>query len=165
MLMFIDLEASSLEPDGWPVEVGLAWREGGRLLAEGRLIRPEPHWPMSAWSPESAAVHGIALADLRAAEPAPEVARWVLNRAAGRRLVSDAPPWDRAWLATLLGTLGEGVVVPKLHDFDVLVACEFDLAGVRRVYAHLDAHPTPHRAAADAERLLRAWMAGRGVER
>ena len=165
MITFIDLEASGLSSDSWPVEVGLAWPESGRPCSAGRLIRPESHWPTSAWSAESAAVHGIPLAELRAAEPAPEVARWVLDRVAGRRLVSDAPPWDRAWLATLLATLGEGVAVPRLHDFDAVVARRYDFAGVRRVYAHLDAHPAPHRAAADAERLLRAWLAGRGVER
>lgn len=163
-MMFIDLEASSLDPDGWPIEVGLAWHEGGRLRSEGRLIRPEPGWLMSGWSRESAAIHHISMTDLQAAQPAAEVAWWALDTMAGHRLVSDAPPWDRGWLATLLAALGPGLSVPRIHDFDVVVAQRYDLTGVRRVYAHLDAHPPPHRAAADAERLLRAWVAGRGTE-
>ena len=165
MITFLDVEASGLDDGSWPIEVGLAWREGGQTRTEARLIRPEPDWSMDLWSPESAAVHGIGLDELHAADPAPAVARWLLDATAGRTLASDAPPYDRAWMAVLLATLGEGVTVPKVHDFDVLVARRFDMAGVRRVYAQLDAHPAPHRAGADAVRLLRAWLAGRGGER
>ena len=165
MLVFVDLEASSLDPDGWPVEVGLARREGGHTLVGARLIRPEAGWPMSAWSPESAAVHNIPLAELRCADPAPAVARWVIEETAGRRLVSDAPAFDGRWLSRLLVTLGPDVPTPRILDFDVLVATHLDLQGAMRAYGHLDAHPAPHRAGPDAERLLRAWLAGRGVKR
>ena len=165
MLIFIDFEASGLEPGSWPIEAGLARREGGRTQVAARLIRPEPDWSPELWSPESAAVHGIGLDELRAAEPAPVVAGWLLDATAGRTLISDAPSHDRAWMAVLLAALDEDVVVPRVHDFDVLVARQLDPAGVRRAYAHLDRVPTPHRAGPDARRLLEAWLAGRGVER
>ena len=46
-----------------------------------------------------------------------------------------------------------------------MVATHFSMTGVRRVYAALDAAPTPHRAEPDAQRLAEAWLAGLGVER
>ena len=91
MIVFLDLEASSLDADSWPVEVGMAWPAEGRLEARSSLIRPDPSWSMRAWSPASAQVHGIPLAELRQAPPAPEVARWVAGIVGDATLVSDAP--------------------------------------------------------------------------
>jgi hypothetical protein len=81
--------------DGWPIEIGPARREGGRLRSEGRLIRPVPCRLRSGWPHQSAAGHQIPVADLRAAEPAAKAARWTLDAMADHRLVSDAPPWGR----------------------------------------------------------------------
>lgn len=163
-MIFIDFEASSLDAESWPVEVGVAWREDGRTHTAARLIRPEPDWPMRAWSNESAAVHGVPLADLRRADPAPTVARWLLGMITDRRVVSDAPSYDAYWLDQLLQTLPEHVTAPRLHDVDVLIARQLDHAGTLRAYAHLDRVPAPHRAGPDARRLLEAWLAGRGVD-
>lgn len=47
MLMFLDFEASSLSSRSWPIEIGLAWfGHDGAIMSEGRLIRPDPSWPM-----------------------------------------------------------------------------------------------------------------------
>ena len=160
MLKFLDLEASSLEPDGWPVEVGLAWLSAGKVEVCHSLIRPDEMWSPRAWSPASAAVHGIPLAELRQAPPAPEVARWAASLIGDATVVSDAPEFDARWLARLYETEG-GLILPLVRDFEVLVAARCDMAATRRVYAALDAIPAPHRAGPDAERLARAWAAGR----
>lgn len=41
MLVFIDFEASSLDSDSWPIEIGLSWIEpDGSVTSFGKLIRP-----------------------------------------------------------------------------------------------------------------------------
>lgn len=57
---FLDFEASSLDAEGWPIEVGLSWiDESQEIQTFNTLIRPAPEWPEHAWSPASAAVRGI----------------------------------------------------------------------------------------------------------
>ena len=159
MLVFLDMEASSLDADGWPVEVGLGWLVEGQVEIRSSLICPHLDWSMRAWSPVSADVHGIALAELRQAPPAAEVARWVAETTAGATLASDAPEFDGRWLARLCET-AEGLHVPPVQDFDMLVAARFDIDPTRRIYAELDRVVAPHRAGPDAARLARAWAAG-----
>ena len=159
MIIFLDLEASSLDADSWPVEVGLAWLVEGRVEVRSSLIRPDPSWSMRAWSPASAEVHGIPLAELRQAPLAAEVARWIAGLIGDATVVSDAPEFDARWLARLYETEG-GLILPLVRDFDVLVAARCDMAATRRVYAALDRIPAPHRAGPDAARLARAWAAG-----
>lgn len=161
-VMFLDFEASSLAPDSWPIEVGLAWVTDGRVEVRSSLIKPELDWSMRAWSRVSARVHGVALDELRRAPPASEVARWVAGIVGDATLVSDAPEWDLRWLTCLCET-AEGVRVPRVRDFDALVAWELTLAQATRVHAALDQLPAPHRAGPDAARLARAWLAGRGT--
>ena len=158
-IKFLDCEASSLDADSWPVEVGLAWPAAGKVEVRSSLIRPDPSWSMRAWSPASAAVHGISLAELRQAPPAAEVARWAASLIGDATVVSDAPEFDARWLARLYETEG-GLILPSIRDFDVLVAAHCDMAATRRVYAALDAIPAPHRAGPDAARLAAAWAAG-----
>ena len=163
-MLFLDFEASGLGEGSWPIELGLAWIEKERARAASRLIRPHPSWPEDAWSAESAEVHRIPRRALDRAWPAERVATWAAERMAGQVVVADAPEFDGYWLRTLFATT-PGLVTPRLADFDRLVATHFGEAGVRRVYAALDAVPTPHRAGPDAQRLAQAWLAGLGVER
>lgn len=163
-MLFLDFEASGLGEGSWPIELGLAWIEQGRARAASRLIRPHPDWDEDAWSAESAEVHRIPRLALDRAWPAERVAAWAAGRMAGQVVVADAPEFDGYWLRTLFAT-APGLAAPRLADFDRLVATHFSEAGVRRVYAALDAAPTPHRAGPDAQRLARAWLAGLGVER
>ena len=159
-LLFIDVEASSLERGSWPIELGLARiLPGGRVVSEARLIRPAPRWREEFWHAESAAVHCIARGALDAAPPAAEVAGWALRELAHRVAVSDAPEFDIRWLRKLLRTV-EPDPAAQLHDFDHVVARTFDFTGVARVYRALADLPAPHRAGPDAERLARAFRAG-----
>ena len=159
-LLFIDIEASSLERGSWPIELGLARiLPGGRIVSEARLIRPAPGWREEFWHAESATVHGIARGALDAAPPAAEVAGWALRQLSNRVAVSDAPEFDIGWLRELLRTV-EPDPTAQLHDFDHVVARAFDFAGVARVYRALADLPAPHRAGPDAERLARAFRAG-----
>lgn len=174
---FLDIEASSLGPDSYPIEIAWIGEDG---TGESHLIRPESRW--TDWSAESEAVHGIARAELEAeGKPATWVASRVVAALAGQRVVTDAPPWDQAWLAELLvagGLSSRAIVVGDvqqaygeacrplmglgLPDSEVLVlarrigaVAEEEVASVAR---------RTHRAQADAEVLWLTWRkVGEGV--
>lgn len=156
--IFIDFEASSLSSDSWPIEVGLSTATSERVATWSSLIRPRATWSMDAWSPQSAWVHGIALADLQEAPPADLVAAEVVARIAGRVLVSDAPEFEIRWLRRLLETCGAGGI--EIQDFDTMAARRFDGGTLDWVYEGLERRRAPHRAGPDSARLAGAWMDG-----
>lgn len=159
-LLFIDFEASSLAEHSWPIEIGLAHlTDDLEVVSEAKLNRPHPTWPENAWSPQSAAVHGVPRDTLNIADPAADVARWTLGQIRNRHLVSDAPPFDRHWLARLLETVSD-YPVPAIIDFDALAFTTFTGLALDKVYEILARTHVPHRAAKDAARLAKAWRAG-----
>ena len=80
--IFLDIEASSLLPDSFPIEIGLAWISDLDIGSSAKLIEPAPHWDMSTWSLDSEVVHGISRRELRCKGlPPEEVAQWLLGRA------------------------------------------------------------------------------------
>lgn len=160
-LTFLDLEASGLASGSWPIEIGFARIAlDGAIVSVSQLIRPDPGWSEDHWSSQSAGVHGIPRRALDAAPTARDVAQWAMDQMAGRIAVSDAPSYDGRWLTMLLRIVDPEPLV-RMVDFNHLVAMTYDYEGVRRVYQTLDALPVPHRAAADAERLARAFIAGK----
>lgn len=111
--VFIDFEASSLSNASWPIEVGLAWLDGKRVITHSRLIHPRAKWPESDWHAKSEAVHNIPRRALDHADPADVIAAWLLETIGQRMLVSDAPTFDQKWLDLLLDRSW-----PKIEDFD-----------------------------------------------
>ena len=160
--IFLDFEASSLDPEGWPIEIGLSWIEGEEVETEARLIAPHEDWPMSAWSEKSAAVHHISLDLLRAeGAPAAEVAGWYLQMTEGASVVSDAPEFEQRWLRRLLETL-PGVDIQgqlaRIEDMHEVVGRMLDDAELDRFYERLERSKAPHRAGPDSARLARALL-------
>ena len=127
MIYFLDLEASSLSHDSFPIEV--AWVNGDGQ-GESYLIRPADEWldPLTGlpdWSAASERVHRISL---RRLEDEGKPHDWVARRAAGmlasRRVIvaSNAREFDEAWTTRLLWAGGvrqriEVVDVDKLYGF------------------------------------------------
>jgi len=152
-LVFLDFEACGLAPASWPIEIGLAWIEGGRVRVEAHLIAPRRDWDLGLWCPTAARVHGIGLGALLAAPPADAIAP-LTDRLAGCDVVSDNPRWDQRWLDRLRRDRAPRVHVTGLRE-----------AVRRRLSDHaagtlslaLLRSPSPHRAGADAARLARAW--------
>ncbi|WP_143018167.1 hypothetical protein [Belnapia rosea] len=96
-LAFLDLEASSLHYDSFPIEIGWVFGDGSGKSA---LIRPEPGW--KDWSPNAQSLHGISIETLRREGlPAAEVAWWAASSLRGLLVVSDAPSADQQWLNRL----------------------------------------------------------------
>ncbi|CTQ48094.1 exonuclease, DNA polymerase III, epsilon subunit family [Jannaschia donghaensis] len=171
MLIFIDFEASSLFSDSWPIEIGLARIEpDGTISQTGRLIRPDPAWSETAWSPESAEVHRIPRSALDDADPAADVARWATDAIGDAVLISDAPEFDQRWLDRLLATR-PGAPTLRIQDFDnaawtVFVESRAGIsAALKAVYDTRARRRTTHRAAQDAADLAMSWRAGLRVLR
>jgi DNA polymerase III epsilon subunit-like protein len=162
-LLFLDFEASSLSARSYPIEIGCACVEDGRVVQVAELIRPDPSWSPD-WSAESAAMHGVGREALALAEPAVSVARRFATLLAGRTIVSDAPDFDGRWLGMLLELLPQKPSI-RLVDFDVLLHVAMSHEEQRAAYANLTSSPTPHRAGGDAARLAAAWLAGLRAER
>lgn len=159
-LAFIDLEASGLASGSWPIEIGMAKvAPDDTITSASQLIRPDPGWSDQHWSSQSARIHNISRHALDFAPTAREVAGWIMGELQGRVAVSDAPGYDGRWLTMLLRTIDPEPAV-EIVDFYQLVAVTYDYDRVRRVYRALDVLPIPHRAAPDAERLLRAFISG-----
>ena len=98
--LFIDIEASSLSRNGFPIEVAWVTEAGIGMSA---LIHPEPDW--SDWSTEAEALHGISRQLLlEEGRPASRVAQEMAAACRDRRIVSDAPAFDQAWLLALFRT-------------------------------------------------------------
>ena len=107
-LVFIDIEASGLLPQSWPIEVGLAGIAGGSVQTWSTLIQPHDSWSPAGWSEQSASVHGIsrlALA-LDAVPSARDVAHQLADRLRGKITVCNDPERDYAWAATLIACIG-----------------------------------------------------------
>lgn len=170
-LLFVDFEASSLEPGSYPIEAGWCDERGH---GEAHLIHPPRHW--QTWSAAAEAVHRITREQLQAeGEPVREVARRAAEAlATGRATVlSDCPPADQAWLDRLLAA-GGVAARPLLLDLwqvirdagmRVLRDAGAPMAMVPDVIRDIEefaararaGHPPVHRALPDAQANAAMW--------
>lgn len=105
--IFLDLEASSLAPDGWPIEIGLTWiDELDELVTWSSLIRPHPSWSNTAWCADAEAIHRLTRADLLTARSAEDVATEANAMIEGRLMISDGRKADTRWLDQFLASAG-----------------------------------------------------------
>lgn len=104
--IFFDVEASSLSPASYPIEVGWALvLPDGSVTSRAILVRPAPDW--LDWSVEAQGIHGITRADIeRLGHPIDEVAA-ALDTAFGTNVAfSDAPQWEAFWADRLYQAVG-----------------------------------------------------------
>jgi hypothetical protein len=157
----VDIEASSLGDDSYPIDI--AWLEAdGKVLSH--LIRPS--WSWTDWSPKSAAIHGINREDLRlqGMDPAP-LCRMLTAAWDGRPVLSDAPAWDSQWLERLWHAGARGSMPWIVGDLDTWldqhIRCRFADPHVRQQHMRAGQAiakrvcPPLHRAAADVRYLAR----------
>jgi len=164
-LFYIDFEASSLSPGSWPIEIGMAWIEGGGVQSWSSLIQPDPSWDMEDWSQSSAIIHNISLEELRAAPTAVEVAEEVRTRLIGKTPISDNPEFEARWMRKLLKLIE--APSSEFLDYDLIVhsACHGHPAALDQAYRCLRRSRVPHRAQKDAERLAKGLLRGLQVIR
>lgn len=163
----IDFEASSLDQDSYPIEVGLAlWPAPDQpILGWSALIRPAGDWTRRGhWSAASAKVHGIGRSDLFDCGRSPAWVAAALNAALGPGSVAwcDGDAYDAHWARALFEA---GRIKPlfALDDWHRLAAM-LGPPGRERALAWLKQAPAQHRARADAEQLLLALAHGVGTD-
>ena len=98
----IDVEASGLGPDSYPIEIGVILTSGKRYCS---LIIPASEW--THWDVQAAKVHGITREDLkRFGRPVTEVAMALNGLLAGKTVYTDAWAVDLRWITRLFYTAG-----------------------------------------------------------
>lgn len=155
----LDIEASALDHDSYPIEVGVV--ACSTHARSSWLIKPTEDWRKAGvWSAKSARIHGIKKRELdRDGLPVCQVARELAAWCDGMRVLCDGGDYDRYWLRRLFDAAGMEApfVVGGYHAF----ARDLAFSAGRRVDiaiagAEMEAllrFPVRHRAADDAARL------------
>lgn len=166
-LVVIDFEASSLDLDSYPIEVGIAcWPAPDEpVFGWSALIRPAGVWTRQGhWSPASAKVHGIRGSDLVASGHTPERVATALNTALGPGGIAwcDGADYDAHWTTTLFKAAN---IRPTftLGDWHRLAAM-LGPAARERALDWIQRAQARHRARDDAEQLLLALVHAVGAE-
>lgn len=160
--LFIDIEASGLHDNAYPIEVGWC---GADLVAASVLICPHPTWTEEDWSVTSERVHGITRDQITAEGlTVAEVAARLNAVCAGKEVVSDRAQFDQAWLSRLFQAAG------VTQAFTVQDSTRLEAMALLRVGLDLDDvaerqeqvrqyYPHPHRAGPDARQAAALFLA------
>lgn len=158
-LVTIDFEASSLDPAGYPIEVGLAaWpRPDEPIKGWSALICPTQAWLRDGhWSLASAKVHGLHGRDLMASGWPAEHAARTLNAVVWPCGTAwcDGGPYDAQWARMLFraANVDATFVLDDWHRLAMMLG----RVARERALTRLISRPAKHRARADAEQLLLA---------
>lgn len=149
----IDFEASSLDENSYPIEVGLAVVHCGVINGWSSLIRPSGEWvKRDAWSRRSERVHCITREMLVGAASSTKVAAELNRRTDGfDQVYCDGGYFDAHWLQELFADADTRPLF-RLADVGLLVSPDRR----DRYLQALSASTAPHRAESDARRLAEA---------
>lgn len=148
-IRLIDIEASGLGPESYPIEIAYSPREGEY---ESFLINPDTAADWDSWDPMAETMHGIARADaVEEGQDVMFVARR-LNEALGKgTLYSDGYDQDLGWITRLYD---EVVFEPTFRLASLQGVLERYGTGLAAKYDELVAiNETAHRAEADLQRI------------
>ena len=169
MLIFLDFEASSLEKQSYPIEVGWVREDG---TGDSLLIKPAPDW--TDWDAGAEAIHHITREELEdKGIEVTEACERVLQLWDGNRVFASAPSWDGHWLSMLLRAAGHPRHLVRLEATEVAFAeaaaqrglgAQEVQAVIAAARAEAAAKPVAHRAQEDARREWQTWrqVLGRG---
>ncbi|GAA0687292.1 hypothetical protein GCM10009104_11700 [Marinobacterium maritimum] len=154
-MICIDLEASGLAHESYPIEI--AWKCTDTGDSDSFLINPDsvPEWQY--WDEFAEELHGIEPELLQQEGISADQACLRLNRALkGREVISDAFEYDGFWLRRLFEACG---MQPSFH----LVGLEAVLSAEERIQYQFIARSQfrRHRALQDVEDLISAITAAR----
>ncbi|MFK8081102.1 MAG: exonuclease domain-containing protein [Granulosicoccus sp.] len=97
MITIVDIEASGLQAESYPIEIGVALVNGDR---HSMLIRPEPDW--NHWDDNAERIHGITRTTLnRHGRSSEEVANQLNTLLKAQQTYSDGWVVDKPWLTRL----------------------------------------------------------------
>lgn len=160
----IDFEASALDEQSYPIEVGVALWDGpiAPVRTWSSLIEPAPPWVRDGvWFEAAQRIHGISPTDLVGA-PRPATVLTALNAMLrnAQTAISDNPKWEDQWLRRLADAAGGE---PRFTVDGLSDRLAYLPGHVRQLMIeHVGANPRPHRAGADALLLVQALAHGLG---
>ncbi len=153
----LDLEASSLGPNGFPVEVAVASVATGEVRSW--LIKPSRLWiERGTWDDDAEALHGLSLARLMAEGEAPAAIIADLSGLLwGNTVLSDNTRHDSGWLRALYSAAGVAIIPADIEPFQDFAAAMATSSADPGAMAAAEAWawsliPTRHRAGPDAQR-------------
>jgi hypothetical protein len=148
-MIILDVEASGLGDDSYPIEV--AWQH--RFIQakfDSFLIKPEPSWQYwDAYAEEQ--IHHISRDTLASDGISVVEAASRLNASLrGLTVYTDAPPYDRRWIATLFRT---AAIEQSFEIQDVRFFVPPDKEGAYR--RRFNMTPVRHRALDDVRQIIK----------
>lgn len=165
-IAIVDFEASSLEDQSYPIEVGVATWSGAAkpIHIWSSLIEPTSEWVRDGiWTWEAQQIHGITPHDLIGApKPRAVVDQLIRRMGASTSALSDNPTWDAGWLERLSDAAGMPAPFGFSRYSDHLIGMTSD--DFERAVKHSENTPRPHRAADDALRLMTTFAVGIGID-
>ena len=149
----IDIEASGLHFDSYPVEIA--------VLINGEkkswLIQPEPNW--NYWCKTAERIHGITQEELHAKGLRSEKVAKELNdflSASNGVLYSDAAHWDTDWVDTLYHVTTEPRQFHIASIYDLLENDQIAIFNDRKNQLAMSGKYRQHRAEEDVDMIYEA---------
>ena len=157
MPWFLDIEASSLSPRSYPVEI--AWGDSESGEVEAHLINPGRVAFWLDWDPASESVHGLSRPYLRRNGEEPLTVAHRANQALYGRTVHATSPRDRDWVDTLFAAVGVNRLFQVGDAEEVLPAAgESRYWAYRESWRRLESQGLQrHRAGADVRQLVEMY--------
>lgn len=159
-MYILDIEASGLGPDSYPIEIAWCSLDGERSWSA--LINPDSAGDWEDWDEYAEeAIHGIAREQLRReGRDAVTVARELEQQLGGEEVFSDAVPFDDFWLRRLFGVAGSHNPV-RLQQLETIYCHRYAV----EIVEALSEFDPPHRALADCQgmaKLVRSVIGQKG---
>lgn len=149
-MIILDIEASGLDPESYPIEIAWQHRSNSKLF-DSFLIKPLETW--SHWDFYAEAhFHRLSRSDLEVNGISVTEATQRLNQSlSGQTVYTDAPDYDRKWIGKLFRSVGieKAFMIKSLYT---LIPPSREC-----VYRqHLARSPIVHRALEDVRQIVKS---------
>lgn len=149
-MIILDIEASGLGDESYPIEIGWAHRFD-KNRRDSFLIRPPESW--THWDQVAEQLHGIQRETLdKHGLDIDEAVKRLDDGLAGETVYTDAVQSDRPWIMTLYRKAGRSELSFRFGHVQSLLPPEKVGLYIERVYSN----GTHHRALDDVDNIIRA---------
>lgn len=139
-LIIIDCEASGLEEESYPIEIGVAFQYD----SFGFLIKPHHSW--THWSEKSAKIHNIERSQLDSGLSIYDSVIKLNSQLRDSIVFSDAVDYEIFWIDKLFSVVG----VDRLFDIKSIYQLDFDFDKYKKIKMQKSKNIQIHRAENDA---------------
>ena len=155
----LDVEASGLGTDSYPIEIGVALEPGRR---QAYLIAPLEEW--THWDPSAERLHGLSRRTIALhGRPVATIARLLNERLRGLTLYSDGWVVDRPWLTRLFHAARAPMSFELSPIERILSEAQMGLWDETKRAVERELAATRHRASHDAWIVQETWLRTRAA--